>query len=92
MLAVLLLVAVGLGHVTAFQLQPFGASSASAVGMITPRVRDTSIQSAADDDEWKGDVVSNTEDGKIRGCTVKSVGDSVVDWIIEIDGYVYCVV
>lgn len=42
----------------------------------------------AQDDEWKGDVVSNTEDGKIRGCTVQTVGDSIIDWIIQIDGSV----
>jgi hypothetical protein len=79
------LVAVGLGYATGFQLQqPIGASFATAVGMKTPR-GDTSTWSATDD-EWKGDVVSNAKDGKIRGCTVKSVEDSVIDWIIEIDG------
>jgi len=40
----------------------------------------------AQDGEWKGDVVSNTEDGRIRGCTIHNVGDSIVDWIIQIDG------
>lgn len=40
----------------------------------------------AQDDEWTGDVVSNTQDGRIRGCTIQTVGDSIVDWIIQIDG------
>ena len=36
-------------------------------------------------DEWQGDVVSN-QGGKISGCSVQQVGDSVTDWIITIDG------
>jgi hypothetical protein len=43
----------------------------------------TSSLSAADG--WKGDVASNTG-GKIGGCTMVQVGDSLTDWIITIDG------
>ena len=41
---------------------------------------------AAQDGAWSGEVVSNTEDGRIQGCTIQNVGDSVTDWIIQIDG------
>lgn len=41
---------------------------------------------AAQDGAWNGEVVSNTKDGKIQGCTIKNVGDSVTDWIVQIDG------
>jgi hypothetical protein len=41
---------------------------------------------AARDGAWNGEVVSNTENGRIQGCTIQNVGDSVTDWIIQIDG------
>lgn len=41
---------------------------------------------AAQDGAWNGEVVSNTKDGRIQGCTIQNVGDSVIDWIIQIDG------
>jgi len=37
-------------------------------------------------DGWKGDVVSNTADGSIRGCTIQQVEGSTTEWIITIDG------
>jgi hypothetical protein len=37
-------------------------------------------------EEWKGDVVSNTQDGKIRGCTLQLVEGSSTEWIVFIDG------
>lgn len=77
-LPLFILVTALIGHATSFQLQQPQSSSRTCRG--------ASLKAAAD--EWKGDVVSNTADGKIRGCTVQSVGDSIVDWIIQIDGYV----
>jgi hypothetical protein len=44
----------------------------------------TSSLSSAD--EWNGDVVSNMEEGKIRGCTMQKVGDSLTEWTLTIDG------
>jgi hypothetical protein len=35
---------------------------------------------------WKGDVASNNGSGKIGGCTMEQVGDSLTEWIITIDG------
>lgn len=82
-LSLYIVVALVIGHVASFQAQrPFARVFTDSADRLTP-----SLKAA---DEWKGDVVSNTEDGKIRGCTVQSVGDSIVDWIIQIDGYVSC--
>ena len=44
-----------------------------------------SFSLAAGDDEWLGDVVSN-QGGKIAGCSIQQVGESITDWIITIDG------
>jgi hypothetical protein len=41
----------------------------------------------ADRTDWIGDVVSNNS-GKIKGCSIRQVEGSLVDWIIQIDGYV----
>ncbi|CAB9528769.1 expressed unknown protein [Seminavis robusta] len=36
---------------------------------------------------WNGEVVSNTADGTIKGCSVQPVGNEPhVEWIIKIDG------
>jgi hypothetical protein len=48
--------------------------------LVIPRTR------AAQDGAWTGDVVSNTQDGKIQGCTIQNVGESITEWIIYIDG------
>lgn len=37
-------------------------------------------------DDWNGEVVSNTPDGKIRGCQITQVDGSQTEWIISIDG------
>lgn len=38
-------------------------------------------------DDWKGEVVSNDQEGKINGCTITAVGDEpVTEWIVTIDG------
>lgn len=43
----------------------------------------------AEDLPWNGEVVANTNDGKIRGCSVTPVGGPpTVEWEITIDGYV----
>lgn len=54
--------------------------------LVAPRIANPSLLKAQDDDEWKGEVVSNTEDGRIRGCTIENVGDSIIEWVIQIDG------
>jgi len=35
--------------------------------------------------EWSGDV-TNSENGKILGCTITNIGDSLTDWEVKIDG------
>jgi len=38
---------------------------------------------------WKGEVVANSANGGIRGCSVEPVGGPpTVEWTITIDGYV----
>ena len=37
-------------------------------------------------EEWKGDVVSNSPDGTIRGCSLQQAEGSPTEWIITIDG------
>lgn len=58
-----------------------------------PLVRDASkvpialgLLASTASEPWKGDVVSNTPDGKITGCTLQQVDGSVTNWIITIDG------
>ena len=41
---------------------------------------------SSDNGAWKGEVVANTSDGKIRGCQLQQVEGSIIDWIITIDG------
>jgi hypothetical protein len=36
--------------------------------------------------DWNGEVVSNTEDGRIRGCSITQVEGSISEWIVNIDG------
>lgn len=54
--------------------------------LVAPRIGNPSLLLKVQDDEWKGEVVSNTEDGRIRGCTIENVGDSIIEWVIQIDG------
>jgi hypothetical protein len=35
--------------------------------------------------DWIGDVVSNSA-GKIKGCKIQQVGESLTEWIIQVDG------
>lgn len=58
-----------------------------------PLVRDASkfpiasgLSASTVSEPWKGDVVSNTPDGKITGCKLQQVDGSVTNWIITIDG------
>lgn len=47
------------------------------------------FQLGSSSDGWNGEVVSNTDDGKIKGCSIEPVGEApVIEWIITIDGYV----
>mmetsp|Transcript_6580 Transcript_6580/g.9412 ORF Transcript_6580/g.9412 Transcript_6580/m.9412 type:complete len:295 (+) Transcript_6580:153-1037(+) len=39
-----------------------------------------------DEEAWNGQVASNTENGRIKGCTITRVGDSLTDWVIQVDG------
>ncbi|VEU41375.1 unnamed protein product [Pseudo-nitzschia multistriata] len=43
----------------------------------------SSIGGANAGEEWNGEVVSS---GTIRGCIVTQVGESVTEWVIQIDG------
>jgi hypothetical protein len=56
-------------------------------GPLASRVERNGIYASVDDmrgsDEWQGGVVP---DGTIRGCSVTPVGDSITDWVIQIDG------
>lgn len=44
------------------------------------------ISLRASDDGWKGEVVSNSADGSIRGCTITAVEGSLTEWTLTIDG------
>ena len=35
---------------------------------------------------WTGEVVSNTENGSIRGCKLEKISGSATDWVVTIDG------
>ena len=37
-------------------------------------------------DDWNGEVVSNTDDGRIRGCSITPVEGTMTEFILEIDG------
>jgi len=39
-----------------------------------------------DEEAWNGQVASNTENGRIKGCTITRVGDSLTDWVMQVDG------
>jgi hypothetical protein len=39
----------------------------------------------ADRGDWIGDVVSNNA-GQIKGCKIQQVGESLTEWIIQVDG------
>ena len=45
----------------------------------------TSLSSEASGD-WNGEVASNTEGGKIKGCVITQVDGSLTDWKIRVDG------
>jgi hypothetical protein len=44
----------------------------------------TSLSNQAGD--WNGEVVSNTDGGRIRGCEITQVEGSMTEWTISIDG------
>ena len=50
-----------------------------------PKLAGSAIPLLATED-WKGDVVSNTPDGQIQGCTLQLVDGSTTEWIVTIDG------
>ena len=72
----LLLLASTILPVTGFQISP---RSSVVVGLSH---RHSSSQLFAE--EWKGDVVSNTDDGRIKGCVITSVGET--EFTVQIDG------
>lgn len=45
-----------------------------------------STQSESESSSWNGEVVSNTGDGRIRGCSITKVDGKLSEWIISIDG------
>lgn len=45
----------------------------------------THFFSSVSDDEWQGDVVPD-DGGKISGCTIQQDGESITNWILNIDG------
>ena len=55
-----------------------------------PRVVQPMTVLLSSNDAWNGQVVSNTADGSIKGCSIQPVGttEPVLEWIITIDGYV----
>lgn len=48
--------------------------------------RPTIINTRMSDDAWNGEVVSNTNDGRIRGCSITPVEGSMSEYVLEIDG------
>ena len=44
------------------------------------------LQMSDSPSEWTGEVVSNTDDGKIRGCVITKVDGKVTEWEVQIDG------
>lgn len=45
-----------------------------------------SLDMSDSSEAWNGEVVSNTQGGKIRGCTVQKVEGTATEWTIQIDG------
>lgn len=41
---------------------------------------------SSNDDAWSGEVVSNTQDGAIKGCVITQVPGTMTTWTIAIDG------
>lgn len=50
----------------------------------TRRMSDPSTNEA--EGGWNGEVVANTDDGRIRGCTITKVEGSLSEWEVSIDG------
>lgn len=44
------------------------------------------LQTSLHAEDWKGEVVSNTADGRIKGCTIQLVEGSLTEWVVQIDG------
>ena len=54
---------------------------------ISTSTRPTTINTRmSDDDAWNGEVVSNSNDGRIRGCSVTPVEGTMSEYVLEIDG------
>lgn len=59
----------------------------SALPSLAHRVHPaSSITLSGEKSEWNGEVVSNTEDGKIQGCSLTRVDGTLTEWTISIDG------
>ena len=58
-----------------------------SISGLSSRVSGTALFSSVNDmrasDDWQGDVVPG---GQIRGCTVTQAGESITEWVIQIDG------
>lgn len=54
---------------------------------LCPRQMARCLSSSTSDSAWGGQVVSNTSDGRIRGCKIQPAKeDSLTEWEITIDG------
>jgi len=66
----------------AFSSSPF--SNGVAIRTHTNFPSHTSLSNQAGD--WNGEIVSNTDDGRIRGCSIIKVEGTISEWIVKIDG------
>jgi hypothetical protein len=60
------------------------SSSSDAFVITTPTTR--TILRSSDNNDWNGQVVSNDQSGRIRGCTLENTNGRLTEWIITIDG------
>jgi hypothetical protein len=70
---------------SAFFAQQIGRSQAFSSLPLTVQPTHATVALNLSND-WNGEVVSNTADGSIQGCTLTQVEGSMTDWIIQIDG------
>lgn len=68
----------------AFVLFPTTSVGFSVFQPATSSCRSTALLLAAE--SWTGDVVANSAEGKISGCTLQASENSPTEWIITIDG------
>ena len=47
---------------------------------------DVRVSLSSEDAGWKGEIVSNDSNGRIRGCSIERKGDSMTEWKVTVDG------